>query len=470
MEHPVIDASRVEPPGGCTPPMVIRLPSPRRVILAGRGVPLGVVFLLAATAAAMPVPEAPVTRARGPVSVTVLSDDRSDPGLTPTAEGRDQRWRIVVPLPTAAGGAATARVAAVPVAAPDPGLVSVPSVLWAAYRSAVQSAPASCHLDVTLLAAIGEVESGSLRGRSVDAGHRVVPPVLGPRLTGGPFAMIRDTDGGRWDQDPIWDRAVGPMQFIPSTWARYGRDGDGDGIADPQNVDDSAVSAAGYLCGQGRDLSRGADLRAAILSYNHSQTYLQAVLALMGRVSPQDTSVVTIALAAPSAAGPRLPPVATPPSATATTMPASVTATVPPSVTSTVTSSVTSTVTSPPASAPSPTNSTSPTTSTTSTTSTPTTSTTSTTSTPTTTTPTTTTPTTTTPTTPTTTTPTTTTPATTSTASCTPSATTSPTSSPDAPTAADATTADPTTSGPTASPAQTTSPTSATPVASCLAP
>ena len=135
-----------------------------------------------------------------------------------------------------------------------------------------------------LLAAIGEVESSSLRGRRLDAAHDVVPPVRGPALSGGSFAAIRDSVGGRYDGDPVWDRAVGPMQFIPGTWRLWGADGNGDGVADPQNVEDAALAAANYLCAGGRDLSRPADLTAAVLSYNHSRAYLATVLGIVRAV------------------------------------------------------------------------------------------------------------------------------------------------------------------------------------------
>jgi membrane-bound lytic murein transglycosylase B len=108
--------------------------------------------------------------------------------------------------------------------------------------------------------------------------------VRGPALSGGAFSAIRDTDGGRYDGDPVWDRAVGPMQFIPGTWRIWGADGNGDGVADPQNIEDAALAAAGYLCSGGRDLSRPADLQAAVLSYNHSQQYLSTVLGIMQAV------------------------------------------------------------------------------------------------------------------------------------------------------------------------------------------
>lgn len=178
---------------------------------------------------------------------------------------------VVVAVPT--GGNGTVRQALQPV-----GSWSVPDELLAAYRKAVAGAPATCHLPVSLLAAIGQVESGSLAGRSLDAAHRVVPPVFGPLLDGVSFPAFPDTDGGRLDGNSRWDRAVGPMQFIPSTWAGSGVDGDGDGLADPQNVYDATASAAGYLCAHGRDLALDSGLRSAILAYNHSDVYLADVL------------------------------------------------------------------------------------------------------------------------------------------------------------------------------------------------
>ena len=134
---------------------------------------------------------------------------------------------------------------------------------------------------MSLLAAIGQVESGSLVGRPVDRRHRTA--VLGPVLDGHGYATVADTDAGRWDGNATWDRAVGPMQFIPGTWRTFGVDGDGDGVANPQDVEDAAASTAAYLCYGGRDLSDPAALRAAILSYNHSPAYLGLVLTYQER-------------------------------------------------------------------------------------------------------------------------------------------------------------------------------------------
>ncbi|MEU1400976.1 lytic murein transglycosylase [Streptomyces sp. NPDC005728] len=159
---------------------------------------------------------------------------------------------------------------------------ALPATVFAAYRRAeeelARTAP-GCRLRWQLLAAIGQVESGQARGGRVTSDGATVTPVLGPRLTGGAYALVPDTDGGAYDGDAVYDRAVGPMQFIPSTWAHWGADGNGDGHADPNNVHDAALAAGRYLCAGGRDLSNPADLDRAILGYNHSDTYLRTVKA-----------------------------------------------------------------------------------------------------------------------------------------------------------------------------------------------
>jgi hypothetical protein len=156
----------------------------------------------------------------------------------------------------------------------------LPATVLAAYQRAEASVAASnpgCHLPWQLLAAIGQVESGQARHGSVDADGTTYAPILGPVLNGDGFANISDTDGGRYDGDAVHDRAVGPMQFIPSTWEHWGADGNGDGVADPDNVYDAALAAAHYLCADGRDLAVPRDMDRAILGYNHSQAYLDLV-------------------------------------------------------------------------------------------------------------------------------------------------------------------------------------------------
>ncbi|MFE7352704.1 lytic murein transglycosylase [Streptomyces sp. NPDC057543] len=157
----------------------------------------------------------------------------------------------------------------------------IPATVLAAYRkaeSALARADPGCHLPWQLLAAIGKVESGQAGGGRVDAHGTTLGPILGPVLDGAGFANIADTDGGAYDGDSTYDRAVGPMQFIPSTWAHWGKDGNGDGRRDPNNVYDAALAAGYYLCAGPRDLTVKADLDRAILSYNHSDTYLRTVL------------------------------------------------------------------------------------------------------------------------------------------------------------------------------------------------
>ncbi len=164
------------------------------------------------------------------------------------------------------------------------GTAGIPPTVLDAYRRAADRtnlvAP-GCHIPFELLAAIGKVESGHARGGLVDAAGTTLEPILGPVLSGGPFAAIRDTDRGALDGDPVWDRAVGPMQFIPGTWARWQADGNVDGRLDPQNVYDASLAAARYLCAADRDLATPAGLDAAVLSYNDSASYLSLVRSWM---------------------------------------------------------------------------------------------------------------------------------------------------------------------------------------------
>ncbi|MEU3002820.1 lytic murein transglycosylase [Streptomyces sp. NPDC007020] len=156
----------------------------------------------------------------------------------------------------------------------------IPASVLAAYKQAertVATTDPSCRLPWQLLAAIGKVESGQARGGRVDANGTASPRILGPALNGQGFALIKDTDGGAYDGDAVHDRAVGPMQFIPSTWASWGQDANGDGRKDPNNIYDAALAAGRYLCANDRDLALSADLDRAVLSYNRSTEYLRTV-------------------------------------------------------------------------------------------------------------------------------------------------------------------------------------------------
>ncbi|MEU0165769.1 lytic transglycosylase domain-containing protein [Streptomyces iakyrus] len=157
----------------------------------------------------------------------------------------------------------------------------IPATVLDAYKkaeTALREAKPGCNLPWQLLAAIGRVESGQARGGRVDADGTTIKKILGPQLDGNGFALIKDTDDGAYDGNSSYDQAVGPMQFIPSTWAWAGRDGNGDGKKDPNNIYDAALAAGHYLCRNSWDLSQQGDLDRAILSYNNSREYLNLVM------------------------------------------------------------------------------------------------------------------------------------------------------------------------------------------------
>jgi hypothetical protein len=194
-----------------------------------------------------------------PAAETTLPAGATPPGGTGLNGGRS-------------GGGASTQLAA----------NGIPSRAVQAYQKAAVAA--DCGLPWTLVAAIGRVESdhGQFGGATLLSDGRSDPPIVGIPLDGRPgVAEIKDTDGGKWDDDTTYDRAVGPMQFIPSSWATFGVDGDGNGNADPFDIDDAAASAAKYLCrAGGGDLSNEAHQRNAVYSYNRSTTYVDTVMAL----------------------------------------------------------------------------------------------------------------------------------------------------------------------------------------------
>ena len=138
----------------------------------------------------------------------------------------------------------------------------------------------ACHLAWTTLAGIGMVEShnGTYHGATIAPNGDVTPPIRGVRLDGSNGNLeIVDADGGQMDGDPMYARAMGPMQFIPETWRLYGVDANNDGVVSPDNVDDAALSAAGYLCWRGRDLATPVGWMKALRAYNLSDQYAKTV-------------------------------------------------------------------------------------------------------------------------------------------------------------------------------------------------
>ncbi len=162
----------------------------------------------------------------------------------------------------------------------------IPAVALNAYRVAaarLAHTDPACGIDWALLAGIGREESdhGLFAGAVLNADGTSTPRIIGPALDGVRWDYIpAPPDGLQLDGDAVYAHALGPMQFIPSTWAGYGADANGDGVADVFNINDAALGAARYLCAAGGNLRTLAGQSAAVLAYNHSDQYLAQVLAL----------------------------------------------------------------------------------------------------------------------------------------------------------------------------------------------
>ncbi len=207
-------------------------------------------------------PSAPWTPDSAPVPATVSATD-SDPTTTDVI--RTSRARRTAPEAAPVG---------------DMGLPGPASRAYRQAAAVLADQQPGCNLSWSLLAGVGLMESdhGRYDGAILARDGRSWPAIVGLPLNGvGPVAAIPDSDGGRLDGDTQWDRAVGPMQFIPQTWAAMGADGDGDGVSDPNDLDDAALAAGTYLCAGGGDLADGAARRVALLSYNASEAYAYVV-------------------------------------------------------------------------------------------------------------------------------------------------------------------------------------------------
>ncbi|MFD9511161.1 C40 family peptidase [Streptomyces mirabilis] len=214
--------------------------------------------------------------------------------------GRKAKWGcLTVMLLVAAvccaapiSGAISAVVALQSAARDDGGIAEggtaadIPPRMLTAYKKAVQLVgryvPRCRGMRWPVLAGIAKVESNHAIGRTIAGNGDIRPRIYGVLLNGsgagGNTTAFPDTDNGRWDGTASGERAVGPFQFLPSTWEGIGKDATGDKTADPHNADDAALGAAVCLCGSGRDLTQRSQLEAAILQYNHSTEYLSNVL------------------------------------------------------------------------------------------------------------------------------------------------------------------------------------------------
>ena len=183
---------------------------------------------------------------------------------------------MVFALVSLAGGAASGTAAAGQ-ALFDPSTEAIEDIHPQLLDLYATHAGACAGLPWQVIAGIGKVESnhGRFGGSSIGADGVVRPSIIGIPLNGqNGTATIADTDDGALDGDTIWDRAVGPFQFIPTSWTIYGRDGNGDGRRDPHNIFDAVPAAVAHLCPHGSVT----DVEAAIFAYNRSADYVALVL------------------------------------------------------------------------------------------------------------------------------------------------------------------------------------------------
>ena len=223
----------------------------------------------------------PVASSVGPAAVSVA------PGVSLS------RWDTALAL---GGRSGIARPLSDSPSAPTP----VPPVALGAYHRAaavLAVAAPSCELEWSLLAAIGQVESGhgGRSGSALGADGVSRPAVIGPAID-APVRGDRlpDTDAGELDGRADEDRAVGPMQLLPGVWAAAAVDGDGDGRRDPQDIDDAALGAGVLLCASAPELSSSAGVRQALRQYNATRGYVDLVQRLAAAYALVEAAPVTV--------------------------------------------------------------------------------------------------------------------------------------------------------------------------------
>jgi len=207
------------------------------------------------------------------------------PGVTPTDEGTALSWAPPAepPLASATPGAGIATLADADWVSETAAATGIPERALAAYAGAAiakaQMMP-ECGISWNTIAGIGATESdhGRHGGSAAGADGTVAPPIYGVPLSGGAgVEYIADSDGGAIDGDAEFDRAVGPFQLIPQTWRNWHTDGSGDGVEDPQNIDDAAMATVNYLCRVSIHIDTEEGWDAAVAGFNSPQSYRDTV-------------------------------------------------------------------------------------------------------------------------------------------------------------------------------------------------
>ncbi len=201
-----------------------------------------------------------------------------------------------------------------------PGPLGIPAIAMAAYQNAERLMAVStpgCGMSWNLLAGIGRIESLHAFDGATDPKGNPLKPIFGPALDGSLPGNEVIVQGRGADGQTTFARAMGPMQFLPSTWTHYAADGNGDGDANPQNIFDASLAAARYLCSGGLNMRNPAQAVSAVLRYNNSTAYTQIVL---GWAKGYVTGVAPVNLPSMSPSGPSVravpnyaPAVVTPP-------------------------------------------------------------------------------------------------------------------------------------------------------------
>jgi membrane-bound lytic murein transglycosylase B len=263
-----------------------------RGVLSGAALACAGLVVTALSAVAAPLPDrglaapTPVAMA-APAALPDVAEPAAAPAVAaPAAQpaGKlSQTVTIPVRIPVSAGHPGGPQLAFAAWATRMSRATGIPQRALEAYANAhavMAATHPSCHLTWVTLAGIAEVESqhGTIGGRTLLPDGRPSSPIIGPALDGANGnRTIAATDGGLLTGDKVWEHAVGPFQFIASTWALWRADAHGDGMTDPQNIDNAALAAAQYLCADNHNLATGDDWLRAILSYNSSLDYARLV-------------------------------------------------------------------------------------------------------------------------------------------------------------------------------------------------
>ncbi|HVT20672.1 MAG TPA: lytic transglycosylase domain-containing protein [Mycobacteriales bacterium] len=211
--------------------------------------------------------------------------------LTRGANRVQQPLRIgafaTIGLPGAEGMVASAAGAMFGLAPAREILVVAPKLPLSRLRAAVQrTLGRAARIEVTRAAAVNQDASSAYARQVIPSSYLDLYRRAAVTCPGLPWTVLAaigtlETRNGQNVHTSVGG-AQGPMQFLPSTWARWGYDADGNGVANINSPSDAVFSAARYLCAVGAGRG-GSALNDAIYSYNHAWWYVREVVLLANR-------------------------------------------------------------------------------------------------------------------------------------------------------------------------------------------